>query len=466
MKVQTLIEQAQLLTDNENYEKAFELLKTAHDIDKNNSEVLETLALSAKTLGKTDEAVSYWEALIDVNPNSLVAYSELQDIYFHQNKYKYYLTRAKTKVLQENIGQALPDYKKAIENTTNEKEIVEARFLLAKSYEYLNKNQNAIDEYFRILDYEDNLAVYYKIVELYADTDKYAAINVLERAITAYPDEVNLKELMSGLLIETNQLDDAKKYVQSDLTKAKILLMQGENEDALEVLNSINDKSSAQYLVLKAEYCFNVKDFDKCKEMINEFQKLEPQNPIVYQMTALVFEEKDDLYNAHYSWGVFYTLKKDYQMALSEFLQAHNIKPDSAAVIKEIIRINENNSDNNSLVEFYEKLLAIEPDNEYALNNLGKFYADMHEFKNALKYFEKIENINNKNYRVYKEIAYCYEKLKNNLLAKEYYQKYIDNAPLSPEVEDIKLKVSKMSDSVVAEDEGILEKIMKLFSRK
>lgn len=465
MKVQTLIEQAQLLTDNENYEKAFELLKTAYDLDKTNSEVLERLALSAQTLDRKEEAVNYWESLIDLDPNSLVAYSELQDIYLHQDKYKYYLTRAKTKILQENIGQAVPDYKKAIDNTSNEREIIEARFLLAKAYEFLNKKQNAIDEYFKILDYGDNLSVYYKIADLYADSDKYAAINVLERAVNAYPAEENLKELMAGLLIETNQLSEAIKYVQSDLTKAKICLMQGNNEEALAALNLIEDKKSSQYLILMAEYFFNAKDFDKCKDMINEFKKLEPQSPLVYQMTALVFEEKNDLFNAHYNWGLFYTLKKDYQMALNEFLQAHNLKPDNAQVLKEIIKINENNGDSNSLVEFYEKLLAIEPDNASALINLGKFYADMYEFQNALKYYEKLENINNKNYQVYKEIAFCYEKLKNNVLAKEYYQKYVDKAPLSPEVEEMKIKLSKMSDVTVAEDEGILEKIMKLFSR-
>lgn len=465
MKVQTLIEQAQLLADNENFEKAFELLKTAYDLDKSNADVLEKLALSAQTLEKMDEAASYWETLIDLDPNSLVAYSELQDIYFHKDKYKYYLTRAKTKILQENIGQAVPDYKKAIDNTTNEKEIIEARFLLAKAYEFLHKSTNAIDEYFKILDYGDNLSVYYKVAELYSSADKYAAINVLERAVNAYPEESNLKEMLAGLFIETNQLDEAKKYVQSDVTKAKICLMQGNNEEAFGVLNSIDDKTSPQYIMLMAEYFFNVKDFDRCTEMITKFKKLEPQNPLVYQMMALVFEEKNDLFSAHYSWGAFYNLKKDYQMALSEFLQAHNVKPDDASVIKEIIKINENTNDKTSLIEFYEKLIAIEPNNESALGNLGKFYLDMHEFKNALRYFERLESSNSRNVEVLKDIAFCYEKLKNNILAKEYYQKYVDRSPLTPEVEQLKHKLSKMSDENFSEDEGLLEKIMKIFSR-
>lgn len=465
MKVQTLIEQAQLLADNENFEKAFELLKTAYDLDKSNTDVLEKLALSAQTLEKMEDAASYWEALIDIDPNSLVAYSELQDIYFHKDKYKYYLTRAKTKILQENIGQAVPDYKKAIDNTTNEKEIVDARLLLAKTYEFLHKNSNAIDEYFKILDYGDNLAVYYKIAELYSDNDKYAAIDILERAVNAYPEESNLKELLAGLFIETSQLDEAKKYVQSDLTKAKICLMQGNNQEASEVLTAIDDKTSPQYIMLMAEYFFNVKDFEKCSEMINRFKKLESQNPLVYQMTALVFEEKNDLFNAHYNWGLFYNFKKDYQMALSEFLQAHNIQPDNALAIKEIIKINENAEDKTSLVEFYEKLIAIEPQNESALINLGKFYLDMYEFKNALRYFEKLESSNSRNVEVLKDIALCYEKLKNNILAKEYYQKYVDRSPLTPEVEQIKHKLSKMTDDNFSEDEGLLEKIMKIFSR-
>lgn len=465
MKVETLIEQAQLLIDNENYEKAFQILKSAHESDKKNVEILEKLALLSQTMEMPNEAMYYWEELIDNDPDSMVAHSELQDLYFHQDKYKYYLSRAKVKTLNENISQAVPDYKKAIDNTTDEKNIIEARFLLAKSYEFLGKIQNAIDEYLRILDLEDNLIIYYKLAELYSLEDKYTAVDILLRAVEAYPNEGTLKELLSGLLIETNQLDKAMEYAQSDLTKAKIYLMKQENAKAYEILAAFESKTMPEYLVLMAEYYFNVKDFDNCNEKIEEFQKIDSLNPLVYQMKALVCSEKNDTFNEHYNWGRYYLLKKDTAVALNEFIQAHHIKPDSAEIIKEIIKIYENNGDKNSILEFYEKLLKVDSNNQDALKNMAKFYAGMYEFKDALTYYNKLIELNTKDNQIYYEIGYCYEKLKNNVLAKEFYQKYLEKAPLTPDVEKLKVRLSKLSDDVAEEDEGFLDKIMKFFTK-
>lgn len=466
MNTQTLVDQAQLLVDNENYEKALDLLKTAYEKDKNNTEVLEKLALLSKMLEDNEAAADYWEQLVNIDPNSLVAYSELQDIYLHQDKYKYYSTRAKVKILQQNVSQAVSDYKKALDNTTDEKEMITTRFLLAKAYEFLGKNANAIDEYFRILDHEDNISVYYKLAELYRENkDKNSAISVLERAIEAYPAENDFKEIIAGLYLETDNLDEALKYAQSDLTKSKIYLMQGNNEKAMEILENIEDKTSSMYLALMAEYYFNHKEFDKCKTVINEFRKKEPQNPLSYQMLALVADEQNDSFGAHYNWGRFHLAKSDSQMALSEFLFAHNSDNKNVDVINEIIKIQENLGEKHSIIEFYEKLAALEPNNENALRSLGSFYFDMYEFNNALEYFEKLIELKANDYNTFYSIARCYEKLKNNIEAKRYYKKYIDNAPLTPEVEALKEKISEMSDECIQEDEGFLEKLMRIFSK-
>lgn len=466
MKAQPILDQAQLLIDNENYEKAFSVLKIAHESDKKNIEILERLALLSETMEMPNEAIYYWEELITYEPNSLVAYGQLQDLYFHTDRYKYYIARAKVKTLEGNVSQAIPDYKKAIDNTTDEKNIMEARFLLAKAYEFLGKNTNAADEYFRILDLEDNITIYYKLAELYALEDKHAAIDILTRAIEAYPDESNLKETLAGLYIKTNQPDKAVNFAQEPLTKAKIYLMNQQNVRAYEILNSFEPKTMPEYLALMAEYYFNSKDFDKCLEQIEEFRKADSSNPLVYQMKALVCEETNDAYNAHYNWSKYYMLKNDNDMALSELMHAHNIKPDNAEIIKEILKIHENGGDKNSILEFYEKLLKADPKNEDALKNIAKFYSDMYEFKEALGYYNRLLELNPKDNQVYFEVAYCYEKLRNNILAKEFYEKYLKKAPLTPETEKLKEKLSKMSDEVsVEEDEGILEKIVRFFSK-
>lgn len=467
MNIQTLLSQAQLLIDNESYDKAYEMLKSAYDIDKTDKELLEKIAVLAQTMEKTEEAIIYFEKLLEIDPASILAHSELMDYYHNIDKYKYYLTRGKYKAIQGNISQAVSDYKKAIDATTDENDIMAARFLLGKSYEFLGKTNNAIDEYYRIIEHENNLVIFMKLAELYQQNDdKEAAIHILKRALEAYPDEKNIKENIAGLCIMTNQLETALEYVQTEITKAKIFLMLERNDEAFEILQDYKDKNDSQYLALMAEYYFNNKDFENCEEMIKAYKKNEPQNPLSYQMLALVEEERANMGLSHFYWGKYYLLKQDPEMAFNEFLTAHNINPEEQTIINEIINLLENKGDKGGAIEFYEKILRADPKNINALTKLGNFYSDMYEFSNALSYYEKVEEINPNRTDVYKKIGFCYEKMKNNILAKEYYEKYLAKAPLTPEVEELKKRLAGMSDEVEQEDIGLLEKLMGMFSRK
>ncbi len=461
--------QAQMLIDEEQYEKAYEVLQNAYEKLKDDAEYLEKIALVAKTLEQHEDAARYWEELVTVNPNSLIGYSELLDIYINTNKYKYYLTRAKYKVLNQQVIQSVDDYKKAINSTTEEDEIVNARFLLAKAYEYIGKTQNAIDEYYRLIEQKDDMAIYYKLADLYCEMDdRFSAINVLERGVKAFPDVKELGEYLAGLYIKEGQYDKALESARTPYTKVKAYLMNGDNSKALTLLNENKDEKNANYFALMAEYYFNTKDWDKCRENIDKFEALSPQNPLVYQMRALVCDANDDSYGYHYNMGKCYSYKQDYELALNEYLNAHRFDPNKAEAIKEIIKINEASGDKTSLMEFYEKLVRQEPDNTFALVGLGDVYADLYEFKNALEYYEKAIKTGTASYEVYYKTGLCYEKLKDLSSAKEAYEKYLAKAPLSPDTEKLKEKLAKMdtSSSVsVSADEGFIDKIMKLFGK-
>ena len=86
--LEAILERAQSLTDNEHYEEAYKVLAAAYNEGKENPEFMEKIALAASTLDKKDEAVQYWEELINIAPNSMVAYTELQDAYCDTNRYK------------------------------------------------------------------------------------------------------------------------------------------------------------------------------------------------------------------------------------------------------------------------------------------------------------------------------------------------------------------------------------------
>ncbi len=464
-----ILAQAQMLSDEEHYEQAYELLEKSYESLKNDPEYLEQIALLAKTLEKNDIAPKYWEELVKVNPNALIGYSELLDYYSNTDKYKYYITRAKYKILNEKVSQSIDDYKKAINATTEENNIINARFLLAKAYEHEGKTQNAIDEYFRILEQKDDMAIYYKLADLYNEIgDRYSAIDTLERGVKAFPEINELGEYLAGLYIKEGQYDKALENARSEYTKIKAYLMKGDNDNAIAFLNQYKDETNANYFALLAEYYFNTKDYDKCLENINKFEKLSPQNPLVYQMRALVCDEKNDEYGYHFNMGRCYSYKQDYELALAEYLNAHRQDSTKSEAVKEIIKINEASGDKTSLMEFYEKLVRQEPDNSFALAGLGDVYADLYEFKNALEYYDKALKAGTIDNEIFRKIGFCYEKLKDTASAKEAYEKYLAKAPLSPDTEKLKEKLAKMdtSSSVsVSADEGLIDKIMKLFGK-
>ena len=465
-----LLMQVQSLIDNEQYDNAYEMLQRSYDKYKTDAEFLEKIALVAKMLEKKDDEAKYWEELVVVNPNSVVAYSELLDIYNYKDKYKYYLTRAKYKVLNNQVNQSIDDYKKALSSTSEESDIINARFLLAKAYEHVGKVQNAIDEYYGIIEHKDDMAIYYKLGDLYNGIgDRYSAITVLERGVKAFPEVVELKEFLAQLLMKEGQYDKALTYAQNDFSKIKINLMKGENEAAFKLLEAVKPEDNPNYWALMAEYYFNIKDYEKCKENITKFREIAPNNPLAYQMLALVHDANDDAFGYHFYMGRCYSFKQDYELALAEYLNAHRIDSSRAEAIKEIIKINESTGDKTSLLEFYEKLLRQEPENTFALKGLGDVYVNMYEFKNALEYYKKLTKIDSSNYEVFNQMGFCYEKVKDFSSAKECYEKYIAKAPLSPDTEKLKEKVAKMASSSYKEadssDDGFIGKIMKLFGK-
>ena len=340
--------------------------------------------------------------------------------------------------------------------------------MLAKAYEHVGKIQNAIDEYYRIIEHKDDMAIYYKLADLYAEMgDRFSAITVLERGVKAFPNVIELSEYLAGLYIKEGQYDKALENAKSPYTKAKANLMNGNNEEAYKILAQNADEKNANYFALMAEYYFNTKDFEKCIEFIDKFNALSPQNPLVYQMRALVCDENGDDYGYHYNMGKCYSYKQNYELALAEYLNAHRTDSTQSSAVKEIIKINEAMGDKTSLMEFYEKLVRQEPNNFMALKGLGDIYADLYEFRSALEYYNKAVKADPNDYEIYNKMGFAYEKTKDIASAKECYEKYLAKAPLSPDTEKLREKVEKMvpSATVVENEEGFIDKIMKIFGK-
>lgn len=466
--IANILKQIEELEQNEQYEKAVEELLKLNEMVPNNLEIVKNLAMDYEVLKKTDEAIIWWEKYKSIDANDTISYFQLIDLYLERDKYKYYMNRAHIKIIEKKNGQAADDFKKAINNAKDEKEISNARFMLAVMYESLQKNTEAIQEYLRLLDTEESLNIYLRLVELYKQESEEEAIGLLETVIEKYPTELDLKEELAKLYYKSGDLEQTLKYAQNELTKAKVYLEQQKNDEALNILQKVKaDKDNAiKYHSLWAEYNYNLNEFDKAFENLNNLEKVSPNLPLLYQMRAMIYEAKNDEYMAHLCWAKCYELKGQIELTIDELLLAHNSNPKDEKAIMSLINVYTHQNDNHSVIEFCEKLYNIDENNSFAIKKLAQFYQGHGEYKMALDFYEKLYVLDKSDMQNLKLLAQAYENVKDGENAKKAWTKYLERAPLGEETEAIKRKLQSLENLEPEAAEGFLDKLLGLFSRK
>ena len=455
--------------ENEEYDKAIaELLKLNESVP-NNIEIVKNLAMDYQVVKNSDEAIKWWEKYKTLDANDTISYSQLVDLYIDKNKYEYYMNRAQIKVIEQKLGQASDDFKKALNNSETQEQTYKARFMLAIMYEALQKNTDAIQEYLRLLESDDNLDIYKRLVSLYKMESDEDAISILETAIEKF-DDAELKEMAAKLYYKVGDLENALKYAQDDLTKTKIYLEKQENDKALDILNSVkvNKDNAEKYHSLYAEYNYNLGKNDEALQNLNELEKVSPNSPLLYQMRALIYEAKNEEYMAHLCWAKCYELKDQIDLTVDELMLAHHANPKDERAIMSLINVYNRQNDNNSVIEFCEKLYRLDENNTFALKKLAEFYQSHGENNMAVDFYEKLYVTDKSNMQNLKLLAGAYESIKDYESAKKAWQKYLERAPIGEETEQIKQKVNAYENNSYAGDasEGFLEKLFGLFAKK
>ena len=313
----TLAEQYE---NDEQYEKAYEEYKKQYENGKENVHILQKLGHLASILNKKDEAEEYYKKVVTLDKKNIVAYEQLMDICFENNdKFTYYLSRGQMHVLQEQYEHAINDFKKAIAHGEQDERLNSTRYMLADLYEKTNQQNKAIDEYLKISDTEyASSETYLKLAALYYKTDFLeSAIEILQRA----KDDgfEGLDEALAQYYSRANDSEKALNLTKDNMLKARSLMELGRNDEAIELLKSMHDqyKNDSQYCALIAQYYFEIGELETALEKVNEFAKVAPNSPLIYQMRALIYEKKGDEFNEHVNWAKFNNLKGDTDIALN-----------------------------------------------------------------------------------------------------------------------------------------------------
>lgn len=392
----TLAEQYE---NDEQYEKAYEEYKKQYENGKENVHILQKLGHLASILNKKNEAEEYYKKVVALDKKNIVAYEQLMDICFENNdKFTYYLSRGQMHVLQEQYEHAINDFKKAIAHGEQDERLNSTRYMLADLYEKTNQPNKAIDEYLKISDTEyASSETYLKLAALYYKTDFLeSAIEILQRA----KDDgfEGLDEALAQYYSRANDSEKALELTKDNMLKARSLMELGRNDEAIELLKSMHDKykNDSQYCALIAQYYFETGELETALEKVNEFAKVAPNSPLIYQMRALIYEKKGDEFNEHVNWAKFNNLKGDTDIALNEYMIAHQIDENNIDVIITIADTLDK-TDKNHSVEFYEKLLELQPNNKRALQKLAEFRDKIGDYIEMVNYLDKLKQIDPRN---------------------------------------------------------------------
>ncbi len=387
---------AEQLEQSEKYEEAYAEYKKLLMHKPDDIDILTRIAHVALILGNKSEAKNFYARILEVDPSNIMAHEQLLDLFVDEDKFKYYLLRGNMHALQQQMSYANSDYKKAIAHAANSQEALPARYLHAGLCEGQEKYQEAIDEYLRIADDDDkNPMVYVKLAELYEKTEGIiSAIQTLERGkrnngFTEYD------EVLAGLYIRNSQPEKALAITKNELTKARALFDMGDNDKGYDVLMSVKDKYSNEntFHSLLAQYYFQKEMFEKAFNEIDEFEKLSPNSPLIYQMRALIYEQMGDSFNEHLNWGKYNILRNDKDVALNEYMTAYRFNSKDADIIETIATLLESEGDKTKASEFYERLADVDPNNTNALVKLAEFRESIGDNQGAIDYMERLKEI-------------------------------------------------------------------------
>ena len=391
---------AEQLEMDEKYEEAYAEYKKELPHKQGDIELLTKLAHIALILDKKDEAKIYYGKILEADPANILAHEQLIDLFVHEDKFKYYLLRGQLNALQQHLNHAKSDYKKAIDNAKDQEESLPARYLYAGICEEQEKFQEAIDEYLKISDYStNNPVIYLKLAELYEKTEGIvSSIGILEQGLKEHNFK-DFEEILSGYYIRNSQPEKALELTKNDLTKARALMDLGKNDDAFEILDRVKNNYKEQPLIhsLLAQYYFQKEMKDEAFAEIENFAKLSPNSPLIYQMKALIYESEGDSFNEHVNWGKYNILKGEKEVALNEFITAYQYNDKDAELVETIAAQLEGMKDITKACEFYEKLVELEPKNTNALEKLAAFRDSIGDYTMAFEYIERLKDLDPRN---------------------------------------------------------------------
>jgi tetratricopeptide (TPR) repeat protein len=481
-----------------NYDKALKLLK-----DKKYKEAIPYLE---KELENKPESISIRNklGLAYMLVGDLISASiEFKEILFNdpeniEAKINLATINIKNKKFDLAIEELNKLLKKDKDNQKIKKKLLLSYISKAEYFEEIEEFRNAIEEYKKALQIEENSQILIVIAKCFQEIQDYEnAILYYEKSISKIDEsnkekKADIYDKLANIMIEQNNLEKAIDYLNYGVKNspdnyelqyklAKLYMDKGEIELSIKRLERViknNDKFIEGYLLLGELYS-KLGSLDKSNSIYQRILEIDKNNIPAKTNIAIInykkgrkdlaYEQLKDIdknggeenYLVQKYLGIQAIDSNNIDQAIERFMKAIDINPNDAdSYINLGVCFHKMNNINRAIRE-YEKALSIEPNNITALKNLALIYYEDGQIHDAIDLYEKILKIEPNSSNVKKMLANSYRKIGKISSAIDMYQEHIKTNENDP-VALLNLGVSYFENDKLIKAIDIFNKLMKI----
>ena len=167
---------------------------------------------------------------------------------------------------------------------------------------------------------------------------------------------------------------------------------------------------------------------DEAEKIYLEFLKDNPSQPDVSNLLGLVYLQRNELDKAlelfaaavegfacaeyYQNLGLAFFKKKEYKSAMQNFSKAIEFESNNVEIIRNFAQMAKTVQQTDYAIDFFQKVLALDPRDSVGWNNLGLMYEKKHEFQKAKECYIKSIKIK-KNYEAQHNLGVLYRTLRN-----------------------------------------------------